>query len=301
VGRVAGDEEAPRAVAVGEQHTRPPRVEREDLGVELRPDEVADDGDGIDVLDGGVDALRDAPPGALEVEASDEAGLGRVEDPVVHGGPVGNARRQPRSANDDVQVRPGVVTVLVTGTDAVAHDGPGVLRPPALDRLASDLAGLRRPCEAVMDPEDLAAGGYPILVLTSGRTPAFEVIAEAIAERAGATHTVVSGTGHAVRDDREPVNGLLEELWSRAGVVVTGDSWRLACVGTPLGISGAAGEPDCRRALDEGPRRRSDARDRLDAPVTDGRSLAHVRRAGHRRRLRPRTEGGRRLAGLPAG
>ncbi len=94
----------------------------------------------------------------------------------------------------------------------------GALPPPALDRLASDLADMRSPHEAVIDPEELATGGYPILVLTSGRTPAFEAIAGTIAERAGATHTVVPGTGHAVQDAGEPVNELLEELWSRAGV-----------------------------------------------------------------------------------
>ncbi len=131
---------------------------------------------------------------------------------------MGYPPRQSQGAKDAVRVLPGVVSALVGGADGVTHDAPGALQPPALDGRASDLAGFRRHYEAVMDPADLAAGGYPILVLTSGRTPAFEGIAGAIAERAGATHTVVPGAGHAVQDAGEPVNRLLEERWSRAGL-----------------------------------------------------------------------------------
>ena len=88
------------------------------------------------------------------------------------------------------------------------------LPPPALSGLAHDLANLRGPHEAHVDPAALTAGGYPIQALTSGRTPGFEAIATAIAAKTGGRHIIVPGTDHSVQDAGEPVNRLLEELWT---------------------------------------------------------------------------------------
>jgi pimeloyl-ACP methyl ester carboxylesterase len=100
----------------------------------------------------------------------------------------------------------------LVGIDAPAAALPG----PALTNLANDLANLRGPHEARIDPVDLTAGGYPIQILTSGRTPGFEAVAAAIAAQTGGRHVVVPGTDHAVQDAGEPVNHLLDQFWSAA-------------------------------------------------------------------------------------
>jgi pimeloyl-ACP methyl ester carboxylesterase len=101
--------------------------------------------------------------------------------------------------------------------ELVGIDAPAAALPPAaLTGLANDLANLRGPHEARIDPVALTAGGYPIQVLTSGRTPAFEAIAAAIAAQTGARHVIVPGTDHTVQDAGEPVNHLLDQFWSTA-------------------------------------------------------------------------------------
>jgi len=86
--------------------------------------------------------------------------------------------------------------------------------PPPLAHAAEDLTAVRGPDEADIDPESLAAAGFPILVLTSGRLPVFESVAAALVARAGARHVIVAGTDHAVQDAGGPVNDLLDQLWS---------------------------------------------------------------------------------------
>ncbi|TXC97382.1 alpha/beta hydrolase [Streptomyces sp. ISID311] len=88
--------------------------------------------------------------------------------------------------------------------------------PQPLHDVAASFATLRGPWEAEIDPADLVAGAFPILVLTSGKVAGFEAIAEAISARAGAKHLVVPGTDHAVQEAGEPVNHLLEDLWLAA-------------------------------------------------------------------------------------
>jgi hypothetical protein len=82
--------------------------------------------------------------------------------------------------------------------------------------MARDLADIRPPDEAQIDPADLVAGGYPIQVLTSGRTQGFEAIAAGLADQTGARHHVVPDTDHVVQNAGAPVNQLLEDLWHQA-------------------------------------------------------------------------------------
>ena len=91
-----------------------------------------------------------------------------------------------------------------------------LLPPEALAALARDLTDIRSPDDIELNMAAVAVGGYPLLVLTSGRTPGFEGVAEALVTGAGATHEVVAGTDHTVQNGGHPVNVLLEELWSRA-------------------------------------------------------------------------------------
>jgi pimeloyl-ACP methyl ester carboxylesterase len=87
---------------------------------------------------------------------------------------------------------------------------------PIAEKFKADMTQLRSPDEANVTAEQLTTGGYPLLVLTSGNIGGFERVAEAIARQTGATHVVVPGTAHAVQDDGEQVNPLLEELWLQA-------------------------------------------------------------------------------------
>ena len=80
--------------------------------------------------------------------------------------------------------------------------------------LAGDFADMRGPWEGNVDADALTAGGYPIQVLTSGRTAGFEAIAQAIVRQTGAVHIVVPDTDHAVQFAGVPVNTLLEQFWT---------------------------------------------------------------------------------------
>ncbi len=86
---------------------------------------------------------------------------------------------------------------------------------PIAEAFARDFADIRGPDEAQIDATDLAAGEYPIQVLTSGRIAGFEEIAAAIAKQTGGKHVVVPNTDHSVQNAGEPVNQLLEDIWSR--------------------------------------------------------------------------------------
>lgn len=77
----------------------------------------------------------------------------------------------------------------------------------------ADATAIRVPDEAVVDAAALAAAGFPVLTLTSGRVPGFEHIADAIATQLGGSHVVVPGTDHSVQNAGAPVNELLEALW----------------------------------------------------------------------------------------
>jgi len=88
--------------------------------------------------------------------------------------------------------------------------------PAPLLNIANDLTDIRGPDEAKIAAADLTAGGYPICVLTSGNIAGFEGIAEAIGKKTGAEHIVVPGADHAVQNQGELVNRLLEQFWSNS-------------------------------------------------------------------------------------
>jgi len=89
-------------------------------------------------------------------------------------------------------------------------------RPQPLVDIAKVLGDIRGPDEGNIAVGSLIAGGYPILVLTSGRIAGFEGIAEAIAAQTGGEHLVITGTDHAVQKNGDAVNPLLERIWLNA-------------------------------------------------------------------------------------
>ena len=86
--------------------------------------------------------------------------------------------------------------------------------PPPLVQAAQTVLELRGPWEGTVTMAELSAGGYPVQVLTSGRTAGFEGIARALVDGLRATHHVIPGTDHTVQLAGEAVNPLLEQLWS---------------------------------------------------------------------------------------
>jgi pimeloyl-ACP methyl ester carboxylesterase len=84
--------------------------------------------------------------------------------------------------------------------------------PEFVLNMAQDLADIRPPNEAVLDIDIIGSGGYPILVITSGRTPAFEAIAAGTVKLFGAQHVVIPDTDHSVQKG-VGVNDILERFW----------------------------------------------------------------------------------------
>jgi pimeloyl-ACP methyl ester carboxylesterase len=74
-----------------------------------------------------------------------------------------------------------------------------------------DLLKRERPSwEAEIPLDELAAAGFPILVISGGHSEAFEAVCDAHAERLGAERAVIPGRGHTVPSTGEPYNGVLE-------------------------------------------------------------------------------------------
>jgi pimeloyl-ACP methyl ester carboxylesterase len=92
---------------------------------------------------------------------------------------------------------------------------PGPL-PPELEHTARLLQGLRLPHEAVIPFAALRESPFPKLIVSGGHSPAFERIADVVAEHVAGQRVVLAGGGHAVQRMGEPFNIQLERFWSAA-------------------------------------------------------------------------------------
>jgi hypothetical protein len=101
----------------------------------------------------------------------------------------------------------------LVGIDATLPDVPEHKLPATLRAAADSLRNIRSPHEAEIPLAALRAGGYPLCVLTSGRMPGFEAIAEAFERKAGAKHVLVPGADHVVQAKGEIVNVLMDAFW----------------------------------------------------------------------------------------
>lgn len=63
---------------------------------------------------------------------------------------------------------------------------------------------------------ELAAAHFPKLVVSGGHSAGFEAICDDLAERIGASRTVVVGAGHEIQFTGRPVNEVLLALWRGA-------------------------------------------------------------------------------------
>jgi len=74
----------------------------------------------------------------------------------------------------------------------------------------------RPPWEADIPLERLAAGAFPVLVLSGGHSPAFEAVCDSLAAALSAERAVIPGRGHTVPSTGEPYNERLEAFLSGA-------------------------------------------------------------------------------------
>ena len=64
---------------------------------------------------------------------------------------------------------------------------------------------------------ELAAAPFPKLVVSGGHSAGFDAICDDLAERIGASRTVVEGAGHEIQFTGPPINEELLALWQGAG------------------------------------------------------------------------------------
>jgi pimeloyl-ACP methyl ester carboxylesterase len=60
---------------------------------------------------------------------------------------------------------------------------------------------------------DVAAAPFPKLVVSGGHSAGFDAICDDLAERIGASRTVISGAGHEIQFTGTPINDTLRALW----------------------------------------------------------------------------------------
>ncbi|MBB5855379.1 alpha/beta fold hydrolase [Amycolatopsis umgeniensis] len=84
--------------------------------------------------------------------------------------------------------------------------------PETLRRGARALIGMRPPGDAELPLDVLSSADFPMLVLTGGHRPEYEIIADAIVAGTGADRDVVAGMAHLVPDTGAPFNTRLESF-----------------------------------------------------------------------------------------
>jgi pimeloyl-ACP methyl ester carboxylesterase len=99
-------------------------------------------------------------------------------------------------------------------------EGVGVPAPtrvsPQLLQGARTLMVERRPWEAEIPLDELAAAPFPTLVVSGGHSEPFDIVCDVLEERLGAERAVLPGAGHAVQRLGEPFNGVLADFVERS-------------------------------------------------------------------------------------
>ena len=90
-----------------------------------------------------------------------------------------------------------------------SHTTPGEL-PEELVRGVELLRRERPSWEAEIPLERLAAGDFPVLVISGGHSDAFEVVCDALADALSAERAVIPGRGHTIPSTGAPYNERLE-------------------------------------------------------------------------------------------
>jgi pimeloyl-ACP methyl ester carboxylesterase len=128
--------------------------------------------------------------------------------------------------------RPGVEEFISRSEEARPTDPRGYLEfflplvgsalqvpdpvPPDLEAGACAALAERKPEQAEIPLDALAASGFPKLVVSGAHNAAFDAVCDVLEERLGARRAVLPGAGHSVARLGKPFNALLEDFVSSA-------------------------------------------------------------------------------------
>jgi pimeloyl-ACP methyl ester carboxylesterase len=143
-----------------------------------------------------VRSLTVSEPGCLRVAAGVP-----VVDEMIRNGEL--LFRDPDAVPSEVFLR-----YFRTGAGS-ARDTPDEL-PEELARGVELLKRERPSWEVEIPLDELAAAGFPILVVSGGHSEAFEAVCDALADGLHAERAVIPGRGHTVPSTGEPYNRALE-------------------------------------------------------------------------------------------
>jgi pimeloyl-ACP methyl ester carboxylesterase len=96
-----------------------------------------------------------------------------------------------------------------------SHPTPDEL-PEWLEQGARLAARERPPWQAEVRFAELAAAGFPKLVVSGGHSPVFEAVCDTLAERIGAGRAVITGRGHTIPAVGEAYNALVHDFLTQA-------------------------------------------------------------------------------------
>lgn len=96
-----------------------------------------------------------------------------------------------------------------------AHITPEDL-PDWMEQGARLVMNERPPWDGEIPLGDLAAAGFPKLVISGDHSPAFEAVCDVLADRIGARRAVVRGRNHTIPSTGAPYNELLEDFLREA-------------------------------------------------------------------------------------
>jgi pimeloyl-ACP methyl ester carboxylesterase len=104
---------------------------------------------------------------------------------------------------------------LFRGGAGSAYGTPGQFPQELLHGV--ELLKRERPSwEAEIPLERLAAGGFPVLAVSGGHSPAFEAVCDSLVDSLGAERAVITGRGHTVPSTGAPYNERLEAFMRAA-------------------------------------------------------------------------------------
>ncbi len=91
---------------------------------------------------------------------------------------------------------------------------PDKLPPKLLDNAGvPQMRQGRRVWDAELPVSSLASASFPVAVVSGGHHPAFEAVADALADASGAQRVTIKGNGHEVQGTGDEFNEFLLEFW----------------------------------------------------------------------------------------
>jgi pimeloyl-ACP methyl ester carboxylesterase len=94
--------------------------------------------------------------------------------------------------------------------------------PPAMARFADDLLAIRQPAPGTLPLDEVAAAGFPVLLISGEHSAGFERICDLLAARLHGQRAIIPGQGHLPQRTGKPFNNRLENFLRSAEVSFAG-------------------------------------------------------------------------------